>query len=72
MQETIGLSCFNQTWNGGLIWNVLHEDVKVVLKHQDVSMFTVPQTFWHFSHKLGQTEEPGLALLSSQSCLFWK
>ena len=42
MQEAIGLSCSNQSWNGGLIWNVLHEDVKVVLKHQDVSVITVP------------------------------
>ena len=46
MQETISLCCSNQSWDGGLIRNVPQEDVKVVLKHQDVSMLTVPQAFW--------------------------
>ena len=42
MQETIGLSCSNQSWDGGLIRDVLQEDVQVVLEHQDVSMLTIP------------------------------
>ena len=46
MQETISLCCSNQSWDGGLIWDVLQEDVKVVLKHQDVSMLTISQAFW--------------------------
>ena len=46
MQETIGLSCSTHSWDGRLIWNVLQKDVQVILEHKDVSMFTIPQTFW--------------------------
>ena len=46
VQKTIGLSSPDQSSSSRFIWYVCQENVQMILKHEDISMFTIPQLNW--------------------------
>ena len=46
MGQAVGMSCSLKTNSGRLVWDTAQVMVKVILKHVNISMISIPENCW--------------------------